>query len=142
MDKAHRTPAAPRGLKATGKAYWRSILAEFDLNAAELLELAVLCETLDDRQDARSALAETGQIVEGFNGQPRANPLIPQIVAYGKLIDQLVVALGLPLPGDTKGRRRSPLARLAAGSSRQSGKPAAGRLGSVSHIQRRDAVDG
>ena len=113
--------------------------AEFDLNAAELLELAVLCETLDDRQDARAALAETGMLVSGHAGHPRANPLIPQIVAYGKLIDQLVVALGLPLSGDTKGQGRSPLARLAAERTATAQKRRPGRLGSVSHIQQREA---
>jgi hypothetical protein len=132
------TPRAPRGLKATGKAYWRSIVSEFDLHSGELLELMVLCQTLDDRQDARAALAASGQLVEGAAQQPRANPLIPQIVAYGKLIDQLVVALGLPIPGDVKGRRRSPLARLAAAGSRQSGAKRGGRLSSVEHVQRQD----
>lgn len=135
MSESQRPPPPPRGLKATGKAYWKAILAEFDLNAAEKLELEVLCQTMDDRQDARDVVTEMGMIVDGAAGQPRVNPLVPQIVNLGKLIDQLVIALGLPLPADTKGQRRSPLAKLAAGNRQATRKRKEGRLASVEHLQ-------
>lgn len=142
MQEPRKTPKTPPGLQAAGRAWWRAIMAEFDLHAAERLQLEVLCQTVDDRDRLRAELAHCELIVGGHSGQPRAYPLIDKIAMLDKVIDQYVVALGLPIAGESQGRRRSPLAKLAAESKQKSQKRPAGRLGSVDHIQRRDAVDG
>jgi phage terminase small subunit len=131
-----RRPAPPKDLQAAGKAMWKSILDEFKLNSAEMGLLYQLCVTLDELAAMKADLAEMGTVVMGSRNQPRPNPLLPLIVAHRKLVDQLVVAVGLPLEGEMVGRRRSAQAKQAVDSRwRQQRR---GRLGSV-QVERRDA---
>jgi len=66
--------------------------------------------------ELKAALKTTKAVVRGSRGQPRANPLLPELRNHRKLADQLVVALGLPVDGEAVGRRRSAQAKQAADS--------------------------
>jgi hypothetical protein len=117
------------GLQAPGKALWRDVVDEFELNPAETALLYQLALTLDELAQMKADLAEMGTVVMGSRNQPRVNPLIAAIATHRKLADGLVVALGLPLPGEVVGRRRSAQAKQAVDSRwRQQRR---GRLSSV-----------
>jgi P27 family predicted phage terminase small subunit len=129
-----RRRSAPKGLKAAGKALWREVLAEFEPNAAELALLEQLCLTVDELAAMQADLAEMGMVVMGSRNQPRVNPLIAVIAAHRKLVDQLVVALGVPLPGETVGRRRSAAAKQSV-DKRWRQEKRRGRLASVQTLR-------
>jgi hypothetical protein len=110
---------------------WREAVNEFNLNSVELALLRQLCLTVDELAAMKRDLAEMGSVVMGSRNQPRVNPLLAAIAGHRKLVDQLVVALGLPLAGEAVGRRRSAAARQAVNTRWQKAKPRKGRLASV-----------
>ena len=114
MTTTRRSKPAPRDLAEAGKALWRSLTREFEFNSAELALLHELCCTTDEIADLKAALAATRPVVKGSKGQPRANPLLAELRQHRKLADQLVIALGLPVDGESVGRRRSAQAKQAA----------------------------
>ena len=136
MGDVRRKPA-PKELQAAGKALWRDFLAEFAPNAAEFALLFQLCLTVDELADMKADLAEMGTVVMGSRNQPRVNPLIAVIAAHRKLVDQLVVALGVPLPGEAVGRRRSAAAKQSV-DSRWRQEKRRGRLASVEPLRQEE----
>jgi hypothetical protein len=125
-------PRPPRDLKATGKAFWRSVLSDFDANSAELRLLHEACRTKDELDWMAERVAAESPVVPGSKGQPRAHPLLAEIRQHRRLLDQLVVALGIPLEHEVVGRRRSAAAKQAADTRwRKSGTRRKGRLASV-----------
>ncbi|MFZ3319530.1 MAG: P27 family phage terminase small subunit [Mycobacterium sp.] len=125
-----RCPPAPKDLQVEGRKLWRDVLAEFELNATELALLRQLCLTVDELAAMKADLAEMGLVVMGSRNQPRVNPLIAVIASHRKLVDQLVVALGVPLPGESVGRRRSSAAKQSV-DKRWRQEKSRGRLASV-----------
>jgi len=125
----------PAGLKVAGKRLWRDVLAEFVPNAAELALLEQLCLTVDELAEMKADLSEMGLVVMGSRNQPRTNPLIPVIAAHRKLVDQLVTALGVPLPGESVGRRRSAAAKQSIDTRNRQERKLRGRLASVQTIR-------
>ena len=103
----------PSGLGKAGRALWRSVLADYELSAAELAVLRRACVTADylDRIDA--ALSE-GLTAEGSLGQPRPHPLMRALYEQSVLFAQLLRELALPMPDEESGQRRSPAAVAAA----------------------------
>lgn len=137
MADGTRQPPAPKDLQAAGKKLWRDVLAEFALNAAELALLRELCLTVDELAAMKADLADMGTVVMGSRNQPRVNPLLAAIAGHRKLADQLVVALGLPLPGEVVGRRRSAAAKQAV-DARWKQEKRRGRLASVTVRQEQE----
>jgi hypothetical protein len=134
MTESVRRKPAPKDLQAAGKALWRDVLDEFELNPAETALLYQLALTVDELAQMKRDLSEMGTVVMGSRNQPRVNPLIAAIAGHRKLADGLVVALGLPLPGEVVGRRRSAQAKQAV-ESRWRRQQRRGRLSSV-QVQR------
>jgi hypothetical protein len=135
---AARKPTAPGDLKGPGTALWRDVLAQFGLNPAELTLLHQLCRTTDELDAMSTELASSSYTVRGSKQQPRPHPLLAEIRQHRRLVDQLVTALGLPLPTEVLGRRRSASAKQAADSRWRQEKERKGRLASVQEISRKD----
>jgi P27 family predicted phage terminase small subunit len=138
MTNNVRRKPAPKDLQAPGRALWRDVLAEFELNSAELALLYQLCQTVDELAAMKSDLAEMGMVTMGSRNQPRVNPLLAVIAAHRKLADQLVVALGLPLEGEVVGRRRSAQAKQAV-DARWRGQKRRGRIATVAPVRQEGA---
>ncbi len=102
----------PASLGETGRAFWRKVTGIYELSPAEEAILARCCRTLDvlDRLDATLADADD-LVTTGSVGQLKAHPGLAAVADQERLLDQLVRALNLPLPGEAEGRRRSPVAR-------------------------------
>ena len=132
VSEGLRAPAPPKDLQVEGRKLWRDVVAEFEPNAAELALLYQLCLTVDELAEMKAEMAEMGVVVAGSRGQPRVNPVLSAIAAHRRLVDQLVVALGVPLEGEVVGRRRSAAAKQSADAKwRRSGPRRKGRLASV-----------
>lgn len=105
---------APAGLGAAGRRLWRSVTPEYDLFPAELALLEQACRTVDTIALMDAELAVTGVMTEGAMGQPRPNGLLSQLVEHRKVLNQLLVSLALPMPGEEYGAIRSPQQHAAA----------------------------
>ena len=84
------------------------------LDPAETALLHKLCRTADELDALTTAMAGQSPLVEGSQGQPRANPLLAEIRQHRKLAETLAVSLALPVDGETICTRRSSNARKAA----------------------------
>jgi phage terminase small subunit len=109
---ARRRP--PAGLGESGRAFWRSVVAVYDLAPAEFVMLAQACAVTDLLARADAELAAADLTVFGSAGQPKAHPLIAATADLRRVLDVLIRGLALPMPGETVGQRRSPVAMAAA----------------------------
>lgn len=89
-------------------------MADYELSAAEVETLRQACRVADNLARIDTALADSDVIVAGYNGQPRANPLLAAGADQRRVLDGLFRSLALPMPDEQEGRRRSPAARTAA----------------------------
>jgi phage terminase small subunit len=104
----------PSHLGKCGKANWRKVTAENSFSAAEFLTLELLCAQLDTLDKLDTEMSTMGVVVAGSEGQPVVNPVLRERRETIKQIDQLMVALALPVDGEAFGTRRSGAARAAA----------------------------
>lgn len=92
-----RTPA---GLQKSGKALWRKITAEFELedspDKAELLYQA--CRVADQIAELDDAAAEAPLMVKGSMGQPVISPFISEARAQRSLLAQLLARMNFADP--------------------------------------------
>ncbi|NIK57899.1 P27 family phage terminase small subunit [Kribbella shirazensis] len=91
-------PKMPPGLGARGRAFWRDVLATWEVNRDELELLTEICRTLDLLDELRDAISRDGMTVAGSEGQPRAHPAVSQVTASRALLGRLLAQLGLPDP--------------------------------------------
>lgn len=93
----------PTGLSSAGRALWRSVVADFDLDAWEASLLLAACRTAD-RLDALAAeLADAPQVVENHRGDAVAHPLIAESRQQALALSRLLASLRLP-SGEEDGR--------------------------------------
>lgn len=90
-QKAARSPA---GLKASGRALWRAVVADYDLDEHEVTILKEACRTADlcDRLEALLAdelMTETSQ-------GPRVHPAAAELRQQRVTLARLIVALRIP----------------------------------------------
>jgi len=111
MSTRRRPPA---GLGESGRAFWRSVVAVYELSPAEALSLARACKTVDLLDEVDAAVADYGIVASGSRGQPVPNRLLMVRCELERSLDMLLRALALPMPDETAGHRRSPSATAAA----------------------------
>lgn len=82
----------PAGLKKQGRALWRQITAEFDLeNEPDRLELLFqACKTADQIAELDEAAADAPLTVKGSMGQPVISPFIAEARVQRGLLAQLL----------------------------------------------------
>jgi hypothetical protein len=73
MSTRRRPPA---GLGESGKMFWRSVAAVYELSPPEALSLARACKTVDLLEQVDAALADYGVVTSGSRGQPVPNRLL------------------------------------------------------------------
>lgn len=105
---------APAGLGPQGRKFWKDVSSVYELAPGEIAILTRACRALDRLASIDAELAGAELMVEGSQGQARANPLLAAADSTERVLDVLVRALALPLPDEPAGRRRSPSAVAAA----------------------------
>lgn len=90
---SHRQPT---GLGKAGRALWRSITAEWELDPRELALLSAACRQSDDVAALEAALATDGLVTLGSAGQPRMNAVITELRQSRMAVAKLLVDLRLP----------------------------------------------
>jgi P27 family predicted phage terminase small subunit len=119
-------PRAPAGLGARGRALWRRLNRQFELDVLEAQLLIELCRSAD-RCDRIAGELETAPLtVAGSTGQQRPNPLLAALANEAKLMDRLCSSLGISMPGSSG----------KAGGQRKAALVKAGRAAkSVTHLR-------
>ena len=110
-DARNRKP--PSGLGVRGRAFWRTTVAAFELEDAELALLTEICRLLDECERLHDVVEAEGVSVAGSAGQVRVNPALGELrqhrLALGKLLGQLALpdAAGdhLRTPVGVRGRK-------------------------------------
>ena len=102
---AHKPPNPPAGLRTPGRALWRAVMAEYDLDEHETAvlrqaaRLADVCDELQRTIDADGIMSESSQ---GARVHPAAVELRQQSVALARLL----TALRIPTEDDGRAQRR------------------------------------
>ncbi|MDB5288733.1 MAG: hypothetical protein JWR05_3682 [Mucilaginibacter sp.] len=96
-----KTAPPPKGLAATGRKLWRSVLAGYELDQHECLLLTEACRVAD-RLDRLAVEGENAPLtVINFKGDPVANPLLSEARQQAIVFARLLAALRLPSDEDT-----------------------------------------
>ena len=96
-------PKPPSGLRAGGRQAWDEICGEVELSKGELVVLRRLARAIDLVDKLEREVIKQSPIVEGYNGQPRPNPLLKVLQEQQLLIRRLVDSLNIPLPEEEVG---------------------------------------
>ena len=75
VGRSQRAPQPPRHLSREARAFWRSLVADFELEPHHLAILERACEALDRMRQAQVAIAEDGAYVDGRFGK-KAHPAL------------------------------------------------------------------
>jgi hypothetical protein len=103
---AEKAPKLPSGLSRSGRALWRAVVSDYELDEHELSLLREACRTVDlcDRLEAELAggplMVETSQ---GPRVHPAAAELRQQRIAFARLLAALRVPAG---EQDGRGQQR------------------------------------
>jgi hypothetical protein len=90
-------PAAPRGLKASGKALWKAVSGPFELEPHELSILREVCRTAD-AIDALQAVVDVQGVLNESSQGTRVHPALVELRAQRLAYTKLIGALELPAP--------------------------------------------
>ncbi len=130
-------PKAPPRLAAAGRALWKRIIADFELDVYDLILLECAARQADDVASLEALLAEQGLVVEGSQGQPRLSAVVTELRQSRLAFSRLLAEVGLP--NDDQEAGASPASRRAqkAADSRwgqhRSVAERRGRLTAVDH---------
>lgn len=83
---------APKGLKASGRALWRAVLADFELNESERRMLIEAARTADQLDELSQVIADEG--VLGSDGRP--HPAMVEARLQRLSLARLLASLRIP----------------------------------------------
>ena len=120
MTAESQVPKPPTGLRAAGKAVWRSIHEglgdDWELDARELVVLAAACRQADTNAALERETRRLGVVVDGSKGQPRMNQMVTELRQGRIALEKLLSALALP--GDETGEAMTAGERRAQAAAR------------------------
>jgi hypothetical protein len=108
------TPRAPDGLGSAGRRFWRAVTGAYELSPSETESLRQAARVVDLLERIDAQLVAEDLTVVGSMGQQKSHPLLASAVEQRRVLEGLLNAMGLPLPGEVEGKRRSPAATAAA----------------------------
>ena len=88
-------PNPPAGLKRSGRALWRSVLTDYELDEHETTILKEACRTVDSLDALQTILDNEGALAESPQGK-RVHPALPELRQQRIALARLIVALRIP----------------------------------------------
>lgn len=92
-------PNPPTGLRKSGRALWRAVLADWELDQHELVVLREACRTLDSIDGLQSVLEAEGYTSETSQGM-RVHPALVELRQQRITLARLIAALRIPVEND------------------------------------------
>lgn len=92
-----KIPDPPAGLRRSGKALWRSVLRDYELEEHEHQLLREACRTVDLLDSLQVVLERDGVLSESSQGvrtHPAATELRQQRIAFARLLTALRIPTG------------------------------------------------
>jgi P27 family predicted phage terminase small subunit len=133
-----QTPKAPAHLRDATRAWWRSVVRNYQLEPHHLMLLRAAGETWDRLQQARELLARDGLTVGGREGGIRPHPAVAierdSRIGFARLIREL----GLDDADEQRGPGRPGLGGIGVTYETLSGLPARTRRGRGRREQRKE----
>jgi hypothetical protein len=104
-------PKYPEGLHSSGRALWRSVIGEYELEQHEAVLLLEACRACDLLDDLARIIDAEGPMIDG-----RVNPAVVEARQLKIALARLVAALRLPAgeEGDEQQGARRPQRRVGA----------------------------
>lgn len=90
-----KAPAPPAELRTSGRALWRAVLADYDLDAHERTILREACRTADALDGLQELLDTEGLMGQTSQG-PRVHPALVEARQQRMTFARLVAALAIP----------------------------------------------
>ncbi|MBN9610994.1 MAG: hypothetical protein BGO26_16665 [Actinobacteria bacterium 69-20] len=97
-----KPPDPPKGLQASGRALWRAVLRDYELDEHETVILREACRTADLCDTLQAQIDQDGIMGETSQG-PRVNPCAAEIRQQRVTFARLLTALRIP-QGEADGR--------------------------------------
>ena len=102
---------APAHLRSDTRAWWQSVLQDYDLAEHHVRLLTMAAEAWDRCHEAREILAEDGIVIGGREGGARPHPAIAierdSLLAFARLIAQLSLDADSPVDSSMRSAQRS-----------------------------------
>lgn len=92
---AHNIPKPPTGLKRSGRALWRALLDDYELDEHERATLLQACRTAD-HLDALARLIESEGILSDSSQGTRVHPALVEHRQQAVTLARLLAALRIP----------------------------------------------
>ena len=89
------TPKPPKGLTRRAGAFWKRVMAEYDLTAGQLELLGLACKELSTSEKCDNQIAADGLVVKDRFGQSQAHPLLTQGRLAKQTAHRIFKSLGL-----------------------------------------------
>jgi hypothetical protein len=102
---AEKPPAPPSELRKSGRALWRAVLEEFDLDRHEVTILREAARTAD-ALDGLQALLDAEGLMGVTSQGPRVHPALVEARQQRLTFARLLTALRIPA-GETEGRTQA-----------------------------------
>ena len=99
---AAETPKPPSGLRRSGRALWRAVLRDYELDEHETTILREACRTADSL-DALQALLDSEGLMASTSQGPRVHPALVELRQQRVTFARLLTALRIP-QGEADGR--------------------------------------
>lgn len=100
-----KTPKPPSGLRTSGRALWRAVLTDYDLDEHETVLLREACRTADSLDALQAVLDAEGVMSESSQGV-RTHPALTELRQQRVTFARLLTALRVP-QGEEDGRGQS-----------------------------------
>ena len=100
-----KVPNPPAGLQKSGRALWRAVLGEYELDEHERTILREACRTADSLDALQALLDAEGLMSESSQGT-RVHPALVEVRQQRVTFARLLTALRIPT-GETTGRTQS-----------------------------------
>lgn len=107
---AGSAPKPPKGAGSAGRALWRSIVAEYELEQHELALLEACVRTVDVLAALEARVAADGPLLASSQGD-RAHPALVEARQQRITLARLFAALRLPAGDEAEGAERRPQRR-------------------------------
>jgi hypothetical protein len=103
---AQESPKPPSGLRRSGRALWRAVIHDFELDQHETTILKEACRTADSLDDLQALLDSDGLMSSTSQG-PRVHPALVELRQQRIAFARLLTALRIPTGEEGSGRTQT-----------------------------------